>query len=323
MNSTPYPVCYDVTALGELVIDLIPTSRNGDKPLLAAKPGGAPGNVAAGIARLGGRAAMLSKIGPGYFGDLLSRTLKDAGVDTQWIIRSTQELTSLAIVTVGATGERDFALYREGCADATLSPREIPLDVVRKSRILHVGSLSLATPMSREAQRLAVATSVEMGRLVSVDVNLRPALWRDKEAMIATGREAVLSGNIVKVNEEELRLLAGNAGIDEAVQTLWHSRLKVLAVTKGANGAHLFTDTHRVDILGLRANVVDTVGCGDAFMASMLSGLFGCDIDALREEDMQRVGRSACAAGAAMAEVAGAMERMPRLEDINRMLALA
>ena len=140
------PGRFDVVALGELVIDLVPVSETGSRQLFAAKPGGAPGNVAAGIARLGLSAAMLSKVGPGSLGDLLIDTLAAAGVHTGAIARSTAETTALAVVSTGPDGERDFVLYREGCADASYAAEEVALDVVRASRLLHVGSLSLATP---------------------------------------------------------------------------------------------------------------------------------------------------------------------------------
>lgn len=307
---------FDVTALGELVVDMVPAEPGARTRLFAAKPGGAPGNVAAGVARLGLRAAMLSKVGPGYLGDLIVATLAEAGVDTRGIVRAAVEPTALAIVSVDAAGERDFVLYREGCADASLAAEEVALDVVRASRVLHVGSLSLATPASAAAQRLAVATAIDAGTLVSADVNFRPAIWRDHEAMLATGREAIASADIVKVNEAEIRALSGSDDLPAAVRALWHPRLKVLAVTLGADGAELFTPTRRCHVPGFVVRVVDTVGCGDAFMASLLAGLLEADGAAIDDVDLFEIGRAACAAGAAVARVAGAMEDMPRREDV-------
>src|SRR5256885_16925020 len=111
----------DAAALGELVIDLIPTPGPEGQPLYAASPGGAPGNVAAGLARLGLRSAMVSKVGPGPFGDLLIETLATAGVATEGVVRAATEPTALAVVSLTEKGERDFCLYRQGCADASLS----------------------------------------------------------------------------------------------------------------------------------------------------------------------------------------------------------
>ncbi len=114
---------YDVVALGELVIDLVPARTAEGAPCFVPKPGGAPGNVAVGVARLGGRAAMLSKVGEEAFGRLLIDTLRGYGVATNGVLTTREGATSLAFVAVAPDGERDFMLYRHGCADFDLSSR--------------------------------------------------------------------------------------------------------------------------------------------------------------------------------------------------------
>lgn len=313
----------DVMALGELVIDLIPALQPDGAMLFSASPGGAPGNVAAGIARLGLVSGMISKVGPGTLGDLLIKTLGDAGVVTASITRSANEPTALAVVSVATNGDRDFVLYRNGCADANLAVDDLPLAQLRTSRILHVGSLTLATPISAAAQRRAVALVRESDGMVSADVNFRPAFWRDLDAMRATGVGAVATADIVKVSTEELEILAGSADIDAGAKALWHPSLKLLAVTRGEAGVVLFTPRHRAEIAGFTVPVVNTVGCGDAFMAALLVGLLEQDLAALDEASLHRIGRFACAAGAVMAGSAGAMASMPRRADIEALLARA
>jgi sugar/nucleoside kinase (ribokinase family) len=307
---------FAAAALGELVIDLIPAPQRGAE-LYAASPGGAPGNVAAGLARLGLRSAMISKVGPGSFGDLLVETLATAGVVTDGIMRAATEPTALAVVSLTPGGERDFVLYRQGCADASLSEDELPMDVLRSCRVLHVGSLSLATPVSAAAQRRAVAVVRGAGGLISADVNLRPALWRDLDAMRATGAEAARNADILKVSTEELTLLTGHDDIKTGVEALWHPALKFLAVTRGAEGASLFTRTRAVEIPGIPVGVVDTVGCGDAFMAALLAGILERGVGPLAARDLDEIGRFACAAGAVIAGVSGAMAVMPRRTEIE------
>ena len=145
------------------------------------------------------------------------------------------------MVALDEKGDRDFALYRANCADASYAPEEVDADVIRASRLLHVGSLSLATPVSTAAQRHAVQVAREAGLLVSADPNLRPAVWADKTAMIAAGREAVDSADIVKLSGEELAMLSGADDAAEGVRRLWHPRLKVMAVTDGERGAVIHT----------------------------------------------------------------------------------
>jgi fructokinase len=316
-------VLFDVAVLGELVIDLIPASRTAGQPLYAASPGGAPGNVAAGLARLGLRCAMLSKVGPGAFGDLLVRTLTDAGVGPGGIVRAATEPTALAVVSLAANGEREFMLYREGCADASLSAQELPADILSSCRLLHVGSLSLATPVSAEAQRQAVACVRENGGLIAADVNFRPAIWRDLDAMRTTGIEAARNADILKVSAEELAMLSGRHDIRAGAEAIWHPSLELLAVTCGEAGAVLFTREHRADVPGWPVDVVDTVGCGDAFMAAMLAELLRRGSMPATERELAEIGRFACAAGAVVAGVSGAMAVMPRRQDIDALLAKA
>ena len=311
---------FDAAVLGELVIDLIPVEG---ELLYAASPGGAPGNVAAGLARLGLRSAMLSKVGPGAFGDLLIRTLVEAGVEPTGIMRAMTEPTALAVVTLAAQGEREFMLYREGCADANLSERELPMDMLHSCRLLHVGSLSLATPVSAAAQRRAIACMRENGGLISADVNLRPAIWRDLDAMRATGLEAARHADILKVSTEELVMLTGRDDLRAGAAALWHPSLKLLAVTRGAGGAVLFTRDHSAEISGYPVHVVDTVGCGDAFMAALLAELLRRGAMPHTERELGEIGRFACAAGAVMAGVTGAMAMMPRRPEIEALLAKA
>lgn len=322
MTATPSKQ-FDVVAFGELVIDLIPAGRDGDEPLYAARPGGAPGNVAAGVARLGLRAAMLSKVGREPFGDLAVRALAATGVNTGAVRRAGVETTALAVVALDEKGDRDFALYRANCADASYAPEEVDAAVIRASRLLHVGSLALATPASTAAQRHAVAVAREAGLLVSADPNLRPAVWADKTAMIAAGREAVASADIVKLSGEELATLSGTDDAAESIRRLWHPQLMVMAVTDGERGAVIHARDWSVAVDGFAVEVVDTVGCGDAFMASLLAGLLSADLTSLDRSAIAGIGRRACAAGAVIATRAGAMARMPRPDEIDRVLAAA
>ena len=116
-RATPRSLHYDVVAFGELVVDLVPARGAAGETCFAPKPGGAPGNVAVGVARLGGRSAMLSKVGDDAFGKLLIATLVHYGVATEGVLTTREGNTSLAVVTVAADGERDFTLYRKGCAE--------------------------------------------------------------------------------------------------------------------------------------------------------------------------------------------------------------
>lgn len=307
----PEPQRFDVAALGELVIDLIPTRGADGMACLAPKPGGAPGNVAVGVARLGGRAAMLSKVGDDAFGRLLVETLAANGVATEAVLATREGNTSLAAVTVGPEGEREFLIYRKGSADSTYAPGDVAPDVVRAARIFHVGSLWLGEPTCGAAQRHAVQIAREAGALVSVDVNLRPSPRRSADQMRAIALEAAEEADILKVAAEELTLMADTPDVEEGAATLLSPRRRLVAATFGSQGALLVSRDCRVRIPGLAVEVADTVGCGDAFMASLLFDIATSEANLASEEGLVRIGRRAVASGAFAATVSGAMDALP------------
>ena len=314
---------YSVVAFGELVIDLVPARSVDGQACFAPKPGGAPGNVAVGVARLGGRAAMLSKVGAEAFGRLLIATLDGYGVATRGVLTTHAGNTLLAIVTLTPDGDRDFMFYRNGSSDSLYSPAEVAVEMIRAARVLHVGSLVLGQPLSAAAQRHAIKIAQDAGVLVSVDVNLRASLWDDPEAMRAAALEAAGAADILKVSEEELAFLTGAPDIAGGIAKLWHAKLRALAVTLGPAGAVLATAQHRVTVPGFSVKVVDTVGCGDAFTASLLTDLAASEDDLRSSAGLERLARRACAAGAITATSAGAMESLPTAARRDEFLASA
>jgi fructokinase len=315
------PPGFDVVALGELVIDLVPARSADGLPCFAAKPGGAPANVAVCVARLGGRAAMLSKVGDDPFGRLLRATLAGYGVATDGVLTTREGNTSLAVVTVAEDGERDFTLYRKGCSESTYEPADVATDIICNSRILHVGSLLLGEPVCGAAQRYAVRRARETGALVSVDVNLRPSLWRDQREMLAVALEAAEEADILKVSEEELKFITGEENIEAGLSSLWRPRRRVTAVTFGPHGALLATPKHSARAAGFVVAVVDTVGCGDAFTASLLADLATTQLALDSAAGLETLARRACAAGALAATAAGAMEGLPTAARRDAFLA--
>ena len=149
---------YDVVALGELLIDFTAQGAGADGyPLMAAHPGGAPANFLAAIARLGGRTALLSKVGADAFGTMLTGTLREVGVDTRGVVVAEDAFTTLAFVTLDAHGERSFSFARKPGADTQLRAEELDLSLIEKTKALHFGTLSLTDEPARGAtQRVLV-----------------------------------------------------------------------------------------------------------------------------------------------------------------------
>ncbi len=266
----------EAIALGELLIDLVPTVSGVtliEAPAFKKAPGGAPANVAAGLARLGIRAGFMGKVGDDPFGHFLAQTLADVGVDTSALRFSTEARTALAFVSLHADGEREFLFYRHPSADMLYTPDEIDADYVRRARLLHYGSISLIGEPSRSATLRAVEVAREAGLLVSYDPNLRLSLWPGVEA----ARQGILTGwplaQVIKVSEEELAFLAGSQDPEVAARRLWHPELRLLVVTLGKAGCRYFTPEFSGHVPGFAVKAVDTTGAGDGFVAGLLKGL--------------------------------------------------
>jgi fructokinase len=226
-------------------------------------------------------------------------------------------------VTVAPDGEREFLIYRKGSADSTYAQGDVAVDIIRSARILHVGSLWLGGPVCGAAQRHAVKIARVAGALVSADVNLRPSLWRSAEEMRAVALEAAEEADILKVTAAELALIAGTSDIEEGLARLLSPRRRLLAVTFGPAGALLVSRDHRVRVPGFAVQVVDTVGCGDAFMASLLVDIAAAEADFSTERGLARIGRRAVASGSFAATVAGGMHALPSSSQRDAFLLTA
>jgi len=308
-----------IITLGELLIDFVSTQSGvtlAQAPAFQKAPGGAPANVAVGVARLGARSGFIGKVGNDDFGHFLAHTLRKNSVDTSALRFSDQARTMLAFVSLRADGERDFMFYRHPSADMRLRPDEIDRATIGAARIFHFGSISLISQPSRGATLAAVETAVEAGVWVSYDPNLRLNLWPSREA----ARKGMLTGwryaQVAKVSEEELAFLSGEDDFDAAVDRLWHERLRLVVVTAGRDGCRYATAGARGSVPGFSVEVVDTTGAGDGFVAGLLVGLLE---NAQVWDDvptLEKVLRFANAVGALTTTKRGAIPALPTREQV-------
>ena len=170
---------YDVTALGELLIDFTEngTSAQGN-PLFEANPGGAPCNVLAMLTKLGHKTAFIGKVGDDFFGKQLREAITEVGIDSTGLLSDPEIHTTLAMVHTYPDGDRDFSFYRNPGADMMLKEDEIPTELIKNSKILHFGTLSMTHDGVRAATKKAISIAEEANALISFDPNLRPPLWK-------------------------------------------------------------------------------------------------------------------------------------------------
>jgi fructokinase len=313
----------DVICLGELLIDFVPTVTGTsliEAPAFKKAPGGAPANVAVGLARLGTPSAFKGKVGDDPFGHFLAQILVDAGVDVGPLHFSDEARTALAFVSLRADGEREFMFYRHPSADMLFTPEEVDRGALQGARALHSGSISLIGEPSRSATLRAIEIARETGALVSCDPNLRLALWPDIGAAREGLRLAMAQAQVVKISEEELRFLTGSDDPDAARQQLWHDRLELMVVTLGSAGCVYFAREFEGVVVGFSVDTIDTTGAGDGFVAGLLHGLINDRSAARDQQNLREICRFACAVGALTTTERGAIPALPTLDQVQRFL---
>lgn len=314
-----------VVCFGEMLIDFVPTISGlalAEAPAFKKAPGGAPANVAVGIARLGGSSAFIGKVGEDEFGYMLADILKENNVNNEGMRFDPGARTALAFVTLKKDGEREFMFYRNPSADMLLEESELDLDLIRKAKIFHYGSISLITEPCKSAHIAATKVAKDAGVLLSYDPNLRLPLWPSAES----AREGILSiwdtADIIKISEEEIAFLTNGEDPydDNVVRKLYHPNLKLLLVTEGPDGCRYYTKEFSGRVKGLKVNPVDTTGAGDAFVAGVLSKL-AADVSLLQDENRLRDGlRFANACGAITVTERGAIPALPTREAVMNAL---
>jgi fructokinase len=313
----------DVVCLGEVLIDFVPTVTPTtliDAPAFMKAPGGAPANVAVGLARLGVSSAFMGKVGDDAFGHFLVNMLTEAGVEVGPVRFSSEARTALAFVSLRSDGEREFMFYRHPSADMLFAPAEVDADAIRNAKLLHYGTISLISEPSRSATLRAIELAKDAGCIVSCDPNLRLALWPDRAAARDGLLRAIGHAQIVKLSDDELRFLTGSDDPAAAREQLWHDRLKLMVVTLGSAGCVYFTADFDGVVVGFGVEAIDATGAGDGFVAGLLQGLLS-DRTGLKEEARVRaICRTANAVGALTTTERGAIPALPTRARVTRFL---
>lgn len=306
---------YDVIALGELLIDFTTqTTDSGGYPTMAAHPGGAPANFLAAIAKYGGKAGMLGKIGTDTFGRLLTNTLRQAGIETKGLVATDDFFTTLAFVTLDANGDREFAFARKPGADTQLTFDELDLSLIDATRVLHFGTLSLTDEPVRTTTRRAVEYAKQHGKLISFDPNLRKPLWRDLSDAKTQMLWGLQHADVVKISDEEVEFLFGLGVEAGAEYILANFPVRLVFVTCGPDGCYFKNRCACGHVDSLKnIHVVDTTGAGDIFGGSALWKVLqsGKQPDELEEAALREIVRYACTAAGLSTTKHGGISSVP------------
>jgi len=311
---------YDVAALGELLIDFAPVSTDEDGyPVLAAKPGGAPCNYLAALTKYGAKTALLAKVGTDAFGRLLTGTLKEAGIETSGIVEDPSVFTTLAFVTLDASGDRSFSFARKPGADTCLRFDELDLAILDKSKVFHFGTLSLTNEPAREATQKAVEYARKTKKLITYDPNLRASLWDDLEE----AKKQILWGleyaDIVKISDDEVEFLWDCDEQTAADKLLNEYGVKLAMITCGPAGVHLFNRKVSVYAPCPPVKAIDTTGAGDIFGGSAVSRILklGKTPEELDEKELYEIAVFAVTAAALSTQKPGGIPSVPDIAEVR------
>jgi fructokinase len=271
-------------------------------------PGGAPANVAVGIARLGGQSAFIGRVGDDPFGRFMAKTLADEKVDVKSMRLDPAHRTSTVVVDLDDHGERSFTFMVRPSADLFLDTADLP--TFSAGEWLHVCSIALSAEPSRSATFEAMAAIRKAGGYVSFDPNIRPDLWPDENALRRCLEQALQSADVVKLSVEELAFLTGDVPVSVGLDTLMaRCPARLVLVTQGKEGVIAWHDGTVKHYPATPVQCVDTTGAGDAFVAGLLYGLAA-------GQDLTPVIALAQRCGALATTAKGAMTALPWQHDL-------
>lgn len=315
---------YDVTALGELLIDFTEngTSSQGN-PLLEANPGGAPCNVLAMLERLGKKTAFIGKVGKDMFGTQLKEAVEEVGIDTRNLIMDEEVHTTLAFVHTYPDGDRDFSFYRNPGADMMLNKSEVQEDLIKDSRIFHFGTLSSTHEGVREATRHAIDVAKEAGCIITFDPNLRPPLWKSLDDAKAEIEYGMTKCDVLKISDNEVEFLFGTTDYDKGAALIREKyNIPLVLITMGKEGSRAYYKDLRVEAAPfLQENTIETTGAGDTFCASALNYVLEHGLDDLTEENLLELLTFANAAASLITTRKGALRVMPSRQNVLDFIA--
>jgi len=310
-----------ILCIGEALIDMICTDKG--KPLAEGenflkKPGGAPTNVAAAIAALGGNVELASKVGKDPFGQHLVDVMDSFGVSTKWMLQDENYFTTFAFVSLMENGERDFYFNRG--ADGELTRDEVDAIDLKEFSIIHFGS---ATAFLHGPLQIAYLSLLQKALVqdvfISFDPNYRNLLFQyNKQSFIDQSWNFLEHCHFFKVSDEEAMMLTGRATLTDAVNDLLLRTKSVFAITLGKDGTLLRINNETKIIPSIKIKAVDTTGAGDAFVGAILYQLEGrslAEIKTMALADWEKIVLNGNKAGARTCEYMGAMEAFKHLSS--------
>jgi fructokinase len=320
----------DIVTMGESLIDFLSTERGvliEETRGFTIAPGGAPANVAAAVAKLGGSAGFVGKVGKDSFGIMIRNTLLEAGVNVDHVIMDRSVNTTLAFISVKTSGEPDFVFYRNHCgADLALKGDEIERGYIGESAILHFGSISFTGEPLKGATIRAIEIARSSGSILSFDPNLRPTLWESMSSARAEIERGLQYADIVKLTDVELEFITGTNNLPRGTDSLLKYGPRMVFITRGKNSCYFNNGELSLEFPTFEMELVDATGAGDAFMGGVLLLLNsrlrnGESAYSIAREEIEKILRFANACGAITVTRKGVIPALPTKAEVDAFLS--
>ena len=310
-----------ILCIGEALIDMICTDTGkslSEGQHFLKKPGGAPTNVAAAIAALGGSVELAAKVGNDPFGKQLVEVMQSFGVSTKWMLQDPNFFTTFAFVSLMDDGERDFVFNRG--ADGELGRQETADIPLEEFSIIHFGSATAFLPGPLQvAYEACLQKALQNNIFISFDPNYRHLLFKNNtQSFIDQSWNFLSCCHFFKLSDEEAMLITGSTTLKDAAAVLLEKTDAVFTITLGKEGTMLGYGDSTVIIPSIPVKPIDTTGAGDAFVGAVLFQLSKRSFAASKSlglDDWKQIVANANKAGARTCEYMGAMEAFKHLNN--------
>ena len=313
---------YDVTALGELLIDFTQNglSEQGNN-LFEANPGGAPCNVLAMLTKAGRKTAFIGKVGNDMFGRMLKERAAGEGIDMSGLQMDDEIHTTLAFVEKLPNGDRDFSFYRKPGADIMLTKDEVQkcADLIEGARIFHIGTLSMTDDEVEKATKEAIKIAKKAGCIISFDPNLRPPLWSSEEKAKEKIAWGLSQCDVLKISDNEITFMTGEEDLDKGIHKIIDEyQIPLVFATFGPDGSKAYYRGIEAYEAGfLNPDTIETTGAGDTFCASALHHVLKYGLDGFDEAKLHELLTFANAAASLVTTKKGALCVMPTVDEVQ------
>ncbi|MDC9622005.1 5-dehydro-2-deoxygluconokinase, partial [Xenorhabdus sp. XENO-7] len=328
---------FDVICMGRIAVDLYGQqigARLEDMGSFSKYLGGSSGNVAYGTARQGLKSSMLARVGDEHMGRFLREELQRVGCDTSHLITDKERLTALVLLGIKDNETFPLIFYRDNCADMAITRNDFSEDYIASARCLAITGTHLSHPQTRDAVLTALQYARRNGVKTAIDIDYRPVLWGltslgdgetryiASEQVTAQLQEVLPQFDLIVGTEEEFHIAGGSTDTVEALRCVRALTEATLVCKRGALGCSVFNasipDTldEGITIQGVRVEVLNVLGAGDAFMSGLLRGY-------LNNESWEQACIYANACGALVVSRHGCAPAMPDKIELDNYLARA